>query len=212
MNKKNERHLWISKNKRRMQLIIVFCCLILAMFIPFFTVFEILGLGTLGVLSFFYSFKTKFGNLRDIPGAKIFLIAFVWSASIFVFTYNGVIDLVDYLMFSYNFIFILAITIPFDIRDLDFDDEKQKTIPQLIGVIPSRVLSFVLIWISYYLLVLLLGEVSFFLSLIYGIFSLLCLQASPNKKELYFSGLMDFTLTVATLWMLIYLNVESLHF
>lgn len=74
--------------------------------------------------------------LRDLPGLKIFWIAGTWAAV------TAVLPLMNHaepnpewgVLISERFFFILAITIPFDTRDMDYDDPAHKTIPQLLGI------------------------------------------------------------------------------
>src|SRR5882757_5288708 len=101
----------------------------------------------LGIISFFYSIPLftigdhKFG-LRHIPWLKQFMIALVWTMSIvllpvleakhFHFTTISLRDTT--ILIAKRFLFIAALTIPFDIRDL-FDDRKSglKTVPTVLG-------------------------------------------------------------------------------
>src|SRR5215217_3222541 len=81
-------------------------------------------------------------GLRNIPGIKLFLIALVWSVScvllpIVELEHNLEINISTaetLLLVSKRFLFIAAITIPFDIRDL-FQDKlyELKTIPVMLG-------------------------------------------------------------------------------
>lgn len=212
-NADNTRHVWIESNRRFIWALIVISGAVLLLLLPLFSWDRIIGLACLGIISFLYSFRTKFGNLRDIPGTKIFWIAFVWAATIFVFVTDfKAISKEDYLLLTYNFVFIFAITIPFDIRDLDFDEKDYKTIPQVLGVTTSRVISFSLVWIAFIILCFLLQNFSIFLSLIYGIFALLCLFSTPQRNELYFSGIIDFTISVAAISLFLYVKVDFFHF
>ena len=81
-------------------------------------------------------------GLRNLPGIKLFLIAFVWSVSCVLLP---IVELENKLGISISlgetlllvakrFLFICAITIPFDIRDL-FQDKlyELKTIPVIWG-------------------------------------------------------------------------------
>ncbi|MDN3550134.1 hypothetical protein [Mucilaginibacter aquaedulcis] len=97
----------------------------------------------LSVLSFSYSLPLftvgdhKFG-LRNIPGLKPFLITLVWTMSCVLFPilevlhrYTNDVSMRDTtIMIAKRFLFIGALTIPFDIRDL-FQDKRHglKTIP-----------------------------------------------------------------------------------
>lgn len=83
----------------------------------------------------------KLSNLRDVPGAKLFIISLVWTLSC---VYVPIVELNStgyfvsgtdtLLLAAKRFLFITAITIPFDIRDL-FQDQKYnlKTLPVLLG-------------------------------------------------------------------------------
>ncbi|HXI00923.1 MAG TPA: hypothetical protein VNI52_11705 [Sphingobacteriaceae bacterium] len=82
----------------------------------------------------------KFG-LRNIPGIKLFLIAFVWSLSVVLLPIleleNNTVLVTSresILLIAKRFLLIAAITIPFDIRDLFQDKSNElKTIPVLLG-------------------------------------------------------------------------------
>ena len=101
----------------------------------------------LGIISFFYSLPIftlgdqKFG-LRNIPGLKQFLITLVWTMSTVLlpileahnrhFTSVSMRDTT--ILIAKRFLFVAALTIPFDIRDL-FEDRKSglKTVPVVWG-------------------------------------------------------------------------------
>ncbi len=89
----------------------------------------------------FSSGKQKFG-LRNIPGLKLLLIGLTWTLSVVLLPIlearnvdHLVISKTDILLLtSKRFLFITAMAIPFDIRDL-FQDRKLglKTIPVVFG-------------------------------------------------------------------------------
>lgn len=88
----------------------------------------------------FLKFNNKKIGLRNIPGVKLFLIAFVWAISgvllpIVELGANSLIPLGEIiLLLSKRFLFICAITIPFDIRDIFHDQINElKTIPVVFG-------------------------------------------------------------------------------
>jgi len=93
-----------------------------------------LGLATL--ISVFYvipifPMNGRKGALRDLPGIKIILIASSWS--LLCFYLPAIESAQKGFFFMLGFIYIISVTIPFDIRDLPFDNPIQKTIPQLFG-------------------------------------------------------------------------------
>src|SRR6185437_8369549 len=101
----------------------------------------------LRVISFFYSIPLftigdqKF-SLRNIPGLKQFLITLVWTMSTVLLPvlqaqhfHLTTISMRDTtLLVAKRFLFIAALTVPFDIRDL-FEDRKTglKTVPVMWG-------------------------------------------------------------------------------
>lgn len=121
--------------------------------ISLISLFFLLSLGSqiliilLGVLSIGYALpifsvgKNRFG-LRNIPGLKLFLIALVWALSSVVlpvieYQKNHLLMISDQdliILLAKRFLFIVAITIPFDIRDM-FQDKSYnlKTIPTVFG-------------------------------------------------------------------------------
>jgi len=101
----------------------------------------------LALISFCYglplfSFGDQKFGLRNIPGLKPFLITLVWTMSTVLLPVLEAQDLHlttismhdTTILIAKRFLFIGALTVPFDIRDL-FEDRKSglKTIPVLIG-------------------------------------------------------------------------------
>jgi hypothetical protein len=104
-------------------------------------------------LSLAYAFpfipaKPKWKRLREIPGIKIFIVAFVWAIIIALLPAAAAdITTEDWLtpaVITWTVSMLLmffALTVPFDIRDLHYDGKRLKTIPAVIGVKRSIVLS-----------------------------------------------------------------------
>ena len=98
------------------------------------------------VLTLFYviPFRGTLRGLRNLPGFKLFLIAAVWAGVTVLFpvwvndlSFDGKV----WVTFVQRFLFVLAITVPFDIRDLQLDDPDLATLPQTIGVSKSKLLA-----------------------------------------------------------------------
>ena len=102
-----------------------------------------------GILTLLYAVPIFRKNLRNISSIKILIIALVWAGvttllpmldvKVFTFSKNQI------LAFVQRFLFVIALTIPFDIRDLQFDDQKLQTIPQKIGIEKTKKFGFVLL-------------------------------------------------------------------
>jgi len=139
----HDRHSWIKKNPEQFYFVVFFSIIGFLASILLAKVQVLFALAPIGLLTIFYSLpflkKIKYVfRLREIPFLKIFLISFVWSVVTILLpiiqsniTYDKGHIL---LMLIERFIFVFAITIPFDIRDMS-DDRLSglKTIPILIG-------------------------------------------------------------------------------
>ncbi|MGS2738682.1 hypothetical protein [Sinomicrobium sp. M5D2P17] len=118
--------------------------------------YALLVLGALVVLSFFYAVPlyASFRNIRNLPGIKIFIVALVWSGVTVLLpvvnnyniltTENGLVRDVG-LEWLQRFLFVVVLTIPFEIRDMAVDDLSLGTIPQKIGVRSAKLLGIVLL-------------------------------------------------------------------
>lgn len=93
-----------------------------------------------GLLSIGYILPAFGGKkrLRDFNFIKIFLVAFVWAwvtVALPWLYFQNALSADFFLLFIERFLFIFAITIPFDIRDLKVDEHTNVvTIPKAIGV------------------------------------------------------------------------------
>ncbi|WP_370213819.1 hypothetical protein [Mesoflavibacter profundi] len=115
-------------------------------------------LAGLGIITFLYAipilpkriFLDEQQNLRQISGLKVYIIAAVWAFTTVVLpALNNYQELTSkvWITVLQNFVFVLALMIPFEIRDLKFDSIKLATIPQQIGVKKTKILGVLLLLI-----------------------------------------------------------------
>ena len=132
-------------------------------------------------------------NLRDVPGLKLFLISFSWAGVTVLFpVIQNELEVSKNiaLLFFERFLFVLAITIPFDIRDIDYDSPKIFTLPQVIGIRNSKIVGvisvFLFLIIGYYRL----GDfdTSFFVVFIVAILSSVLIGLSSKSQSNYYSS------------------------
>lgn len=107
--------------------------------------------GFIAILPFFLAtvfyvlpIKAKTTGLRHIPGLKLFLIAFSWAGITVYFPIQeaGLFEVSNqWIYFMQRFLFVLAITIPFDIRDAQFDLPDLATIPQVFGINKAKMIA-----------------------------------------------------------------------
>ncbi len=100
------------------------------------------------LITFFYVVPLHFSkkNLRSISSLKIFLITISWAVItvIFPLVQNDIVFSKNIeIILVQRFLFIFAITIPFDIRDYNYDKPEIKTLPQLIGINASKLIGII---------------------------------------------------------------------
>lgn len=138
---------WIFSHYRLMVTLTIISIISLLPLTFFLSVPSLVLLFFLAVISISYNLPLfsmndkKFG-LRNIPGLKLFLIALIWSGSCVLLpivetSARNIITISaadTLLLVAKRFLFIAALTIPFDIRDL-FQDRNYnlKTIPVVAG-------------------------------------------------------------------------------
>lgn len=145
--------------------------------------------------TFFYIIPLPFKNisLRNVPGVKLFIIAISYAGItvLFPLAQNDIpITINEWILFIQRFLFIVIITIPFDIRDLYCDNESMNTLPQKVGVKKSK-----LIGVFFGMLFLMLeffknptNDKYLIINLIVVITSILFLIFSKEKQSKYYSA------------------------
>ncbi|WP_370227677.1 hypothetical protein [Mesoflavibacter sp.] len=110
----------------------------------------------LGLITFLYAipfwpkqmYLDEHQNLRQISGLKVYIIAAVWAFTTVVLPIlnnNQELETKVWITVLQNFVFVLALMIPFEIRDLKYDSIKLATIPQQIGVKKTKILGVLLL-------------------------------------------------------------------
>ncbi|MEC3875279.1 UbiA prenyltransferase family protein [Chryseobacterium salviniae] len=120
--------------------------------------------------------------IRKIPLLKVFYVGLVWALM------NCWLTLPEFNIpiFLISFLFITALVLPFDIRDMKVD--RVKTFPALVGVQNTKYIAYVLVFLSVILASQFLSfnaAVSFFFS---GIITFVLIYFSENERDdAYFS-------------------------
>lgn len=143
---------WYRRNGRWMAAAIIISLVLVALLLVD-SLRDLLALWPAVLVAALYvtPFKTKAGlplGLRQVPVLKSFVIAWAWAfvlVKVAAIGDSGSRSMALPLIIVQS-AFILALTIPFDIRDLPFDPPALKTIPQLIGSRASRWLSLALLF------------------------------------------------------------------
>ena len=141
-----ERTRWIFSHQSLFYLFNVLAFVLLGYALLQVHLYTFIYLGFIGLLSLgyaipIYRIQGKWQSLRHIPYMKVFYIALIWSLStvglVYIESLSGLQDVgwdrVLYLLMS-KFLFIVLVTLPFDIRDMKQDSFYHlKTVPLRLG-------------------------------------------------------------------------------
>lgn len=210
---------WFFMNLREILLLMILSILGLT-FILFFTDFNLNSLLILfpfAFMTFFYAIPiVKIGKLevsfRNFPMVKIFSIAIAWAGiSVFFPLYEANLQFTSavYLEFFQRILFLLAITIPFDIRDVNTDSKSLKTLPQFIGITSSKVLGILLLF-GFVLLEIFKENftyIGFLIVLIISMITGIFLWFSSPKRPRYYTSFWVESIPVIWLGLLIFIKL-----
>ncbi len=147
---------WVAGHRRQVwMLVLIFGLLSVFFFLEIFSMrlVWLLLLPTAVSLLYPLSFKSAFSgftSLRLVPGLKMFLIAATWAyVTVFIpIALYGSLTLEEILECIMRTVLVLGLVVPFDIRDVSYDDPHMRTIPQVLGAERARQLAmfFVLLY------------------------------------------------------------------
>lgn len=202
---------WIFSHYRLTITITIIAILCLLPLILFLSTTSLLLLSFLAFVSIAYNLPVftindKKLGLRNIPGIKLFLIALIWSLSCVLLP---ILELQEkqqiavsahdaLLLIAKRFLFVAAITVPFDIRDLFQDRSYElKTIPVVLG--ERKAYLFCLLLLVIYLVLLFLFTQGFDLNfagltLTIILTGWLIFKSEWERNEYYFFFYLDGTL------------------
>ncbi len=193
---------------------ILFLCGLLGSIISFFALNSKvqITLCLTGLITVFYSYPilpsaTGKRRLRDIGIAKIFLIALIWAvATVYlpILQYQLKQGINEGILILQRFCFMIAITIPFDIRDLNYDKEEGlSTLPSLLGIKKARLLGLALLvfvtglcLIRFSMLQAISGSQLIAFVITYLVTAILIQGTNQNRSDHFFIGAIDGTLVL----------------
>ena len=189
--------LWVKKQEKRLYLLVLSSSILAIVFLFMIQKLNITALFILGITGFisvFYVIKLGKVNLREIPYIKIHLIAVTWTIVLILFPIiNEGINTSFIWICVAHYLYVVGVTIPFDIRDLKYDFRSQKTIPQVIGINGAKLISVILLLgfagIMYSLYPLTIWNWLFNLSVVLQL--VLILLMSEKRSDIYCAGGID---------------------
>lgn len=91
------------------------------------------------LIASFYVIRFRGIMLRELPFLKSHLVSISWTAIVIVLPLVNTGLNSQALSFGFaHYFYFLAVTIPFDIRDLKYDSGKMKTLPQYFGIVGAK--------------------------------------------------------------------------
>ena len=216
-----EKNRWAQENNLLILILAIsgtFGLLVSACFVPF-EIIEWLVL--LGFLTLFYSFPFQrlgwhWMDVRKIPALKTLLIAFTWTMATLYLPYllSNKSEHTTYLilLFAERFLFIFAITIPFDSKDIEEDKKAGwETLPVLLGINNATKVSYAaLTWMMILSVLSLLfkpTDLGGYAGIVAGLYTIFLLQRKTLKTDpLYYAFYLDGTILLLGL-MLIALGI-----
>lgn len=209
----SERHHWCIQNELKMKLTLGLGLILSAISIPFLNPVIWLLMIPLGVVAVAYAMPVFRRNasktrIREIGLWKIFLIAAVWAGmtvilpSVQLYGFEQITNQSSWFLAIERAIFIIAITLPFDIRDLINDAKKGvKTIPSTIGSFRSVLLALTLLLFCIFLQYLRISDLNnlFYGYLVAYLITMLGVSyATPNRSDMYCSFWIEGTMPLLT--------------
>ena len=204
---------FISENKKAILILSIVSFVVILILSFSLNIKSIVSILPFGLAALFYvnpiPFKSKFPlSLRSIAFIKIFLISFTWAGVTVFFpliNYKLPIGFNELVLFIQRFLIIVAITIPFDIRDLSYDHENLKTLPQIIGLKRSKVfgLFFLMLFLGLELFKSSSDNIDLRINLIIALISMFFLiRANENQHKYYCAFYVE---SIPILWFFLYL-------
>jgi len=172
--------------------LLCFGCTIATLF--FQSIEVIITSAILGIFTLLYALPvTGNGNLRAIPGLKIYITAFVVAGVTVVLPLisQGHFPKFDHVIdFLQRVLIAIVLILPFEIRDLDRDIARLETIPQKLGILSTKKLGYVLVLVFCLLEIFKTQtNIAYLISLLFlGILCVFFLMRSSEVQGKYFAS------------------------
>ncbi len=206
-------HRSLTKSLKSIQVFSGLCFTLLIFLVFKLSITTLLVTAGFGLATFLYAVPfVKHKNLRNFSGIKIFIVALVWAGVTvivpIVASEKAIVgDVV--LTFFQRILIVVALILPFEIRDVPYDLLNLKTLPQQLGVRNTKLLGGFLILICLSIEFFKeTSEMAYILSLL--AFCMLLgwmLAISKTEQTRYFSSFWVESLPI--LWFLLFLLLKQ---
>ncbi len=207
-------HRSLAQSLKAIQVFSAICFVVLAYVAFQLSIKTLIVTVAFGLATFFYAVPfVRHKNLRNFEGIKIFVVAFVWAGVTVIVpmvasetTISG--DVL--LTFFQRILIVVALILPFEIRDVPYDSLNLKTLPQQIGVRNTKLLGEgVLLLCLVFEFFKERSEVAYIVSLlVFCVILGALIVISKTYQSRYFSSFLVEGLPI--LWFLLYVLFEQL--
>lgn len=190
-------HRSLTNNLKLIQIFSLVCFLLMCYYASLLSMKTLSVMVPFCMLTILYAVPFLSGfqkNLRSISYLKIVVVALVWSGvSVLLPIYDSSLVVDDKLSITLlgleRFLFVVALILPFDIRDMKYDAISLQTIPKKIGVENTKKLGFVLLLICLIIEFLITENTTFkrVFFLVFVLFLVLLMRSKENQSEYYSS-------------------------
>jgi len=207
-------HLSLTESLKSIQVFSLLCFIGLLYF-TFQIAYEVIvACAVMALLTALYALPvfSRKRNLRALPGIKIYTISVVWAGATVLLPLlqvGAVLDWDMWMLLLQRFLFVLVITLPFDIRDMQYDDVSIVTIPVRIGVKKTKILGALLLVVFVFLEGLKdeITSLNVLTTLVISIFSgTLLILASERQSKYYASLIVE---SIPLVWLLLVFLLAS---
>lgn len=207
-------HLWLARKTFPFKILTTiattFCGLLsVILIIPVLNVELMVLLGLIALIGFSYTFPIYKGkSLRHFPVVKLISVSVIWVLLInpsFILLGSIHRDFIpeswfinylneNWLVVLLNsiqiFLYVFALCIPFEIRDLKYDEEVLQTLPQLIGVRKSKLIGVFLCAITFIIEIILFQylDIGSILNIIFFLLTAVMIWFSSRERSDYYAS------------------------
>jgi len=202
---RSRRHQWVREHRKGLWALTVLSGLSSFGLLFVLDPLILAGVLPLALISAAYMVPVRGKRLKNVPGMKTGFIAGVWALvtaglPLLVAGY-GLIDALFEWVVLERFLFIFAITVPFEIRDVESDRESEiVSIVHLLGIRGSKALAVVFLAAFTVSTVLRFGPAAPWLAVAFGVSvvttSPLIAHSHPDRSDYFYSVVMDGTMLV----------------
>ena len=208
-------HRSLTQQLRQIQIfsLLVFVGLMICLY--FISAKVILICAVLGLITIFYAVPIGRKNIREMAYLKVFVIAFIWASATYilpVINYSSIwpgLNEMSTFQYFERMLWVVLLMVPFEIRDLKFDEKYLKTLVSAMGVKRIKTFSFILLILLFFQkLYFLNAEYIWIYLCIYTSLALVIMLAKPIQKRYYSSFFVE---GLPILWALLIVIKFSLN-